>query len=185
MRSLVLASKSPRRKELLGLCNIPFTIDPSQSEEVLDTSLPLPEGIAKLAYEKANEVFVRHPESLVLGSDTIVTIDGKVLGKPKDKEDCRHMMQLLSGRTHQVITGVCFISKEEIYQYAEIADVTFETMTEEEIEEYVSSQEPYDKAGGYALQGQAAIYSKEIKCDPYTIIGLPVHSVYAFLKSKK
>ncbi|MBQ9841181.1 MAG: septum formation protein Maf [Erysipelotrichaceae bacterium] len=181
-RNLILASASPRRQELLKLCKVPFTVEVSKANEVIDRSLPLTEAIALVAKQKAEEVFSRNLESLVLGSDTIVAIGNEILGKPKDKEDARRMMHLLSGKTHQVITGVCLMCKEETRMFASVADVTFSEMSEAEIEDYISKEEPYDKAGAYALQGEAAIYISGITGDYYTIVGLPVHLVYKHLQ---
>ncbi|MDD6466819.1 MAG: Maf family protein [Erysipelotrichaceae bacterium] len=181
-RNLILASASLRRQELLQLCHVPFTIEVSQIQEVIDPTLPLEQAIEQVAYQKAADVFQRNPEALVLGSDTIVVIDDQILGKPKDKEDARRMMNLLSGRTHQVITGVCLLSQEERRLFHQVAEVTFVKMSQEEIEHYISLDEPYDKAGGYALQGEAAIYISSIKGDYYSIVGLPVQLVYQHLK---
>ena len=181
-RNLILASASPRRQELLKLCKVPFTVEVSKADEVIPQDVPLTEAIAEVAKQKASEVFSRHEESLVLGSDTIVAIGNEILGKPKDKEDARRMMHLLSGKTHQVITGVCLMCKEETRMFSSVADVTFAKMSEEEIEDYISKEEPYDKAGAYALQGEAAIYISGIQGDYYTIVGLPVHLVYQHLQ---
>ena len=181
-RNLILASASPRRQELLKLCKVPFTVEVSKANEVIDRTLPLEEAIALVAKQKAEEVYQRNEECLILGSDTIVAIGNEILGKPKDKEDARRMMQLLSGKTHQVITGVCLMCKEETRVFASVADVTFSEMTTEEIEDYISKDEPYDKAGAYALQGEAAIYISGIQGDYYTIVGLPVHLVYKHLQ---
>ena len=183
-RKLILASASPRRKELLKLCNIPFDVKVADIEEVLDQTLPLGMAIEEIASQKANAVFEYNKEALVLGADTIVAIDNEVLGKPKDKDDARRMIKLLSGKTHKVITGVCFKSLDEEHVFHTVSDVSFKEMNDKEIESYISTDEPYDKAGAYALQGVASIYINSIKGDYYTIVGLPINSVYEYLLDK-
>ena len=180
-RKLILASASLRRQELLRLCNIPFEIKVSNSQEIIDTTLPLGMAIEDVAAQKAKDVFSNNPEALVLGADTIVTVDNEILGKPKDIEDARRMISLLSAKTHKVITGVCFMSKEETRVFHTSTEVTFKEMSTKEIERYVATDEPYDKAGAYALQGQASLYITGIKGDYYTVIGLPVNRVYEYL----
>jgi len=180
-RKLILASASLRRQELLRLCNIPFEIEVSNSQEIIDTSLPLGIAIEDVATQKAKDVFSSNPEALVLGADTIVTVDNEILGKPKDIDDARRMISLLSAKTHKVITGVCFMSKEETRVFHTSTEVTFKEMSAKEIERYVATDEPYDKAGAYALQGQASLYITGIKGDYYTVIGLPVNRVYEYL----
>ena len=183
-RKLILASASPRRKELLKLCNIPFDVKVADIEEVLDQTLPLGMAIEEIASQKANAVFEYNKEALVLGADTIVAIDNEVLGKPKDKDDARRMIKLLSEKTHKVITGVCFKSLDEEHVFHTVSDVSFKEMNDKEIESYISTDEPYDKAGAYALQGVASIYINSIKGDYYTIVGLPINSVYEYLLDK-
>ena len=180
-RKLILASASLRRQELLLLCNIPFEIQVSNTNEVIDTSLPLGIAIEDVATQKGRDIFSRNPEALVLGADTIVTVDNEILGKPKDADDARRMIKLLSGKTHKVITGVCFMSKEETRVFHTSTEVTFKEMSSKEIEQYIATDEPYDKAGAYALQGRASLYITGIKGDYYTVIGLPVNRVYEYL----
>ena len=183
-RRLILASASPRRQELLKLCNVPFDVKVAEIEEVLDDTLPLGMAIEEIASQKANAIFKHNKDALVLGADTIVAIGSEVLGKPKDKEDARRMIKLLSGKNHKVITGVCFKSLEEEYVFHTVADVSFKEISDKEIENYISTDEPYDKAGAYALQGLAALYINGIKGDYYTIVGLPINSVYEYLLDK-
>jgi septum formation protein len=182
-RNLILASASPRRQELLKLCKVPFTVEVSKANEVIDRSLPLTDAIALVAKQKAEEVFSRNAEALVLGSDTIVAIGNEILGKPKDKEDARRMMHLLSGKTHQVITGVSILTSTKEIRFSQTSDVLFYELSQEEIDDYILSNEWNGKAGGYAIQGYACRFIKEIKGDYSNIVGLPIAMVYQALKT--
>lgn len=174
----ILASNSPRRKELLGQLGLSYEIVPSAIEETFDPDVPIEEAIVELAYRKALAVFQTHKDQIVLGFDTDVVIDGVVLGKPSDKEDAKRLLRLLAGRTHSVITGCAILSKAVSTSFFEKARVTFFPMTEEEIEAYASTNEPYDKAGAYAIQGYGARFVQSISGDFYTIMGLPVGRLY-------
>lgn len=183
MKKIILASQSPRRKELLEKTGYTFEIEAADIDETIDQSNTLTEEIKRLSHCKAEHVLQHHPDSLVIGSDTIVTIDGRILGKPADKEDALRMLRSLSGRTHQVITGLCMISCQKEYLDVSISDVTFAEMTEDEIEKYVNTGEPMDKAGAYAIQGIASRYITGISGDYYAIMGLPLCMVYEELKN--
>ncbi len=182
MRNLILASQSPRRKELLEKCGYPFEVIVANIDETIDTNKTLEEAIKELAYKKAKKVFDEHNDSIVIGSDTIVTIDNKVLGKPKDEEDAFKMLKMLSGKTHQVITGLAVLTQDKSYLEVSVNDVTFYELSDEEIKKYISSKEPMDKAGSYAIQGIASRYIKNINGDYYAIVGLPVSTLYHILK---
>ena len=184
-RKLILASASPRRKELLSLLGYEFECLPATKEEDIDLSLPLTLAIEKVSLAKAQDVYDSHPDSLVIGSDTIVTIDGKILGKPKNDEDAFRMLKLLSGKTHEVITGLAFISKEERFVTHEVTKVKFMELSDQEINDYILTKEPRDKAGAYALQGKAGAFIEKIEGDVYTVIGLPLNKVYTYLSSLK
>ncbi len=183
MKKIILASASPRRRELLSRTGIVFTVETADIDETIDPSKALTEEIQRLAYRKAKAVLDKHPECIIIGSDTIVTIDQKVLGKPKDREDAERMLRVLSGRTHQVYTGLCILSSRREFSYLSINDIVFDELSEQEIEAYVSSDEPYDKAGAYAIQGLASRYITEIHGDFYAIMGLPIHIIYEELKN--
>ncbi len=183
MKKIILASASPRRKELLSRTGIIFSIETADIDETIDPSKPLSEESRRLSYLKAKAVLDKHPDCIIIGSDTIVTIDQTVLGKPKDREDAEHMLRLLSGRTHQVYTGLSILSSRREFTYLSISDIVFDELSEQEIQEYLSSDEPYDKAGAYAIQGLASRYIKEIRGDFYAIMGLPVHIIYEELKN--
>ncbi|MBQ9047232.1 MAG: septum formation inhibitor Maf [Solobacterium sp.] len=183
MKQIVLASKSPRRKELLEKCGVPFIIDVADIDETINENNPLADEIRELACRKAEAVLQRHGDAVVIGSDTIVTADGEVLGKPKDEEDAVRMLRKLSGRTHQVITGLAVVSAKRVWKAVSISDVEFQPLSEEEIIRYVRTGEPMDKAGAYAIQGIASRYVKEIRGDYYAIMGLPVSVLYEELKN--
>jgi len=179
---LVLASASPRRQELLRNAGITFEVQPAHIIED-----PLPGESAKdcakrLAQEKAQSIAKRHPHDVVLGADTVVTIDNQLLGKPTDAEDAARMLSLLSGRNHQVITGVCLALNGHISVASETTLVTVNELTEKEINDYVASGEPMDKAGAYAIQGIASRWIPKIEGDYFNVVGLPVALVFRMLR---
>ena len=174
---LILASSSPRRKDLLEMLGTPFTIITPEVDETL-ASDDLKEAIEDLSFRKAASIFKDHKEDIVLGADTLVTIDGKRLGKPKDKEDAKDMLRQLSGKTHEVITAVSIVRPKRSETFSSVSLVTFYPMSEEEIENYIATAEPLDKAGAYAIQGIGARYIRGIVGDYYAITGLPIGEVY-------
>lgn len=182
MKKYILASKSPRRKEILSLCNIDFDIIVSDADETMNPDNDLKDEIQKLAMKKAKAVFDTHTDSIVIGADTIVVFNNKILGKPKDEQDAFNMLKMLQGNTHEVITGVCFMSKEKTSTLANVSLVHFDTMSDEEILEYIATKDPLDKAGSYGIQGLASKYIKGIEGDFFSIMGLPLHDVYTLLK---
>ena len=183
MKKIILASASPRRKELLSRTGLVFTVETADIDETIDHTKKLTDEILRLSHMKAKAVLDKHPDCIIIGSDTIVTIDGMVLGKPKDRDDAERMLRLLSGRTHQVYTGLSILSSRQEFSYLSINDIVFDELSEQEILEYISSDEPYDKAGAYAIQGLASRYIKEIHGDFYAIMGLPLHVIYEELKN--
>jgi len=174
---LILASRSPRRQELLSLITPRFTVDPAQGEEKLPAGLAPEEAVQALALAKAREVAARHPGCLVLGADTVVCIDGQILGKPKDPADCRAMLQRLSGRRHQVHTGVALLAPGVEKVFAESTQVDFYPLDQQTIDWYSSLPEPYDKAGGYGIQGRGSLLVRGIEGDYFNVVGLPVAAV--------
>lgn len=189
---LVLASASPRRQELLRNAGIPFTVSPANIPEV-PLSGESPRACAeRLAREKADAVLVRHPGKFVLGADTIVVVDDEILGKPRDEADAVRMLRLLSGRTHQVITGVCLVGKLRTENQkleigfqdtrSETTLVTMTTLSDEDIRSYIASGEPMDKAGAYAIQGMASRWIPRIEGDYFNVVGLPVALVRRMLR---
>jgi len=183
---LILASASPRRQELLGLLGLPFEVIPSEVDEAaLVRELgeqPLPAEMARrLAEVKAADVAARHPDALVLGADTIVVLGDAILGKPVSPDDARRMLALLSGRTHQVITGIALRGGVSVSD-AVSTDVTFRELTSREIDAYVATGEPMYKAGAYALQGRAAVLIEGIHGDYTNVVGLPVPRLAILLR---
>lgn len=181
MKTILLASQSPRRKELLEKCGFPFITEPADIDETLNPSLSLQEAIRDLAARKADHIFRKHPDAIVIGSDTIVTIDDEVLGKPKDDDHAFAMLKKLQGRTHDVITGIAIFTSEEKWSDVSISHVTFAAMSDEEIWKYIHTKECNDKAGAYAIQGFGGRYITHIEGDYYSIMGLPLSKVYAKL----
>lgn len=179
MRKIILASGSPRRKELLAQIGVTFEIVKAEGEEVLTTSVPT-EAVKELSGQKAQEVAGKCDGAVVIGADTVVAADGQILGKPKDKEDARRMLRLLQGKEHEVITGVTVILREmqKTIQFAEVTKVHVFPMTEEQIEAYVESKEPMDKAGAYGIQGKFAAYVSGIEGDYNNVVGLPIGRLY-------
>ena len=186
----ILASASPRRKELLEQIGMKFEVRVSEAEEVTEATEPA-EYVQELSFLKAEDVAGKIPvmydargcnqDFVVIGSDTVVAAEGEILGKPKDKEDARRMITMLSGKTHQVYTGVTLmIFKDERMHretFYEKTDVAFYEMMEAQIEEYINTPEPYDKAGAYAIQGLCSAYIKGICGDYASVVGLPVSRI--------
>ncbi len=188
MKKIILASASPRRKELIAKLGIDFYVQPSTNEEVITKSNP--EDIVKeLSYQKAKEVFENgHLEDIVIGADTIVSYEDNILGKPKDDEHAYRMIKQLQNHTHQVYTGVSIIWKQEnnirVITFAEKTDVTVCPMSDIEIKDYVDTKEPLDKAGAYGIQGYFAAFVSRINGDYNNVVGLPIARLYQELKNQ-
>ncbi len=184
---IILASQSPRRKEILSLLDIPFKIMVSDADETVDESLPAYFIAESLSLKKAAAVAKNiETEAIVIGADTIVVSDGKILGKPKDAQNAAAMLASLSGRTHSVISGVTVLdtksAKSESF-YVE-TEVTFAELTATEIADYVASGEPLDKAGAYGIQGQGGKFVEKISGDYFNVVGLPLNKLYQVLKKE-
>ena len=179
---LILASASPRRAELLRNADIPFAIDPAHvRERPLANETPL-DYAQRLARDKALAVFARHRDEVVLGADTVVVIDEHLLEKPADADDAARMLHLLSGRMHQVITGVCVLAPDFERTEAEITQVSFGEISDEEIAAYIRTGEPMDKAGAYGIQGVASRWVPGVAGCYFNVVGLPVARVYRLLR---
>lgn len=179
---MILASASPRRREICSLLGLSYTVQPAQTELPLDASLPVEEAVLAIARAKAEEIAAVHPDEVVLGADTVVVVDDTVFGKPTDHEDAKAMLRRLSGREHRVITAVWVCDKDRSEGFWDAATVSFMPMSEEDIDSYIQTGEPMDKAGAYAIQGKGMRYIHGIHGDFYTVMGLPSGRLYKFLK---
>lgn len=181
---LVLASKSPRRSEILKNAGIDFTVRVADADETIPDGTKPEDAVVFLAARKAMAV-PRTEDETVLGADTIVVLDDKILGKPKDKEDAYNMIKSLSGRVHSVFTGVCAIGNGISLTFAEETKVEFYPLSDDEIYEYINTDEPYDKAGAYGIQGLASKFIRGIQGDYFNVVGLPMSSVYKKILKKQ
>lgn len=181
--SLILASASPRRRELLSLITSDFTVIPAKGEENADKTLPPHLLVQNLAKQKAAEVAASHPEDIVIGADTLVFCGAEIMGKPKDTADAKRMLTLLSGNTHTVITAAAIAQNGTVTKvFAEETKVEFFPLTEDEIAAYIATGEPMDKAGAYGIQDKGALLVKGITGDYYNVMGLPMGRLYRELK---
>ncbi len=176
---MILASKSPRRRELLALITEDFKIIPAMGDEILPDGISPKDAVILLAQQKAREIYASHKGEVIISADTVVAAEGKILGKPKDTDDATGMLKLLSGSVHSVFTGVCVISENgEEKSFAEETTVEFYPLSDKEILNYVATGEPMDKAGAYGIQDRGALLVKAIKGDYYNVMGLPVGRLY-------
>lgn len=185
MKKIILASKSPRRKWLLEQVGLDFEVIPSNFEENIEGLKFSRELIENLAYQKAKEVADRLSEGLIIGADTIVILKNNILGKPKDTEDAKRMLEMLSGKTHKVLTAVCVIDKDEDKTLINscISKVTFKKLAKEEIEAYIQTKEPMDKAGSYGIQAYGSLFVEKVEGCYNNIVGLPLNLLYEMLKA--
>ena len=187
MNKVILASASPRRKELLTQIGLDFEVCVSTCEERITKTEPA-EVVCELSAQKALDVWqkIKDKKEIVIGADTVVAYDGKILGKPADEKEAVTMLTALSGHTHEVYTGVTFCYEEEgtekLHTFYEKTAVTFYPMSQEEIESYVASGDPMDKAGAYGIQGRFAAYVKGIEGDYNNVVGLPTGRLYQEIK---
>ncbi|MCT8137515.1 septum formation inhibitor Maf [Anaerobacillus sp. CMMVII] len=183
MKKLILASGSPRRKQLLEQAQLQFSISTSTVEETITETLSPYELVEQLALKKANDVLSRNDDSIIIGADTIVSINGTVLGKPNNEAEAFRMLEQLAGNDHEVYTGVAIIAKEKTVVFHEKTIVTFWQLTSKEIEDYIASGEPFDKAGSYGIQGLGALFVKKIIGDYFNVVGLPLARTVRELKN--
>lgn len=187
MGKLILASASPRRRELLSLTGLPFTVMAGNGEEVISTEDPA-RAVSELSRQKAEAVLLRTEDGdTVIGADTVVALDGRILGKPADKADAFRMLRMLQGRDHAVYTGVTILKKNSgtaPVTFAERTAVHVLPMSDEEIRAYIATGEPMDKAGAYGIQGRFAVYVAGIEGDYQNVVGLPVSRLYGYLKGE-
>ncbi len=181
---IILASASPRRKEILGNTNLKFEVIKSDIDEVILPEESPCQVVMRLAYEKSMDISYNNKNKLIIGADTIVCLDNIILGKPKDKLDAIEMIKKLSGRTHQVITGISLINldaNKKIIDYV-VSNVKFKKLSHEDIMDYIQTNESLDKAGAYGIQGYGALLVEEIKGDYFNIVGLPISKLSDLLK---
>lgn len=183
---LILASASPRRRELMEKLRVPFLCEPAAGEESVPEGTTAERTAELLSKGKAREVYGRHAgeDVTVIGSDTVVILSGQIMGKPADREDAFRMLRSLSGKTHVVSTGVTILGKNGEESFTSETEVTFYELTDEEIRSYIDTGEPMDKAGAYGIQGYGALLVKEIRGDYFTVMGFPIAEVYRRLHEK-
>jgi len=183
-RHIILASASPRRQQLLSILGVEFTVEPSFIEEKMDTTLDFGELVGSMALQKARAVAKKHDEGLIIGADTIVVLGKDILGKPKTPEKARKMLFALSGKWHKVYTGIAIIdinSNKYIVDFEE-SKVKFKELNELEVEHYLDTGEPMDKAGSYGIQGKGALLIEKIEGCYYNIVGLPLYKLNLMLR---
>lgn len=171
---IILASASPRRRELLTQAGFDYQCIPSDAEEIIPVGTPIDRVTEHLSFLKAEAVFAKHPDDIVIGSDTVVAIDGEILGKPKTAEEAFFMLKKLSGRIHTVFTGVTILSPVGRSSFTSATEVEFYSLSDDEIREYIATGEPMDKAGAYGIQGSGCVLVKRINGDYFTVMGLPI-----------
>ena len=182
---LVLASQSPRRRELLSIIQPDFIVQASHVEEIIPDGLDARQAVMHLAKIKAEDVAQQFADRVVIGADTVVVLDGEIMGKPKDHEDCVRMISSLSGREHEVYTGVAIVHDGKTESFCETTAVKFLELTEEEIQWYASLDEPYDKAGAYGIQGYGSLLVEGISGDYFNVMELPVAALNRSLKKTR
>lgn len=181
---MILASKSPRRQELLRVISREFRVIPAVGEEIIPEGTSPEEAVLILSRQKAEEIYASYRNELIISADTVVAIDGKILGKPHNEEHAFEMLKTLSGRVHTVYTGVCVIFPNgDKENFAERTDVEFYPLTDREIRDYIATGEPMDKAGAYGIQEKGALLVKRIDGDFYNVMGLPIARLSRVLKS--
>lgn len=182
MTDIILASASPRRSELMTLAGFRFDVICADIDEIVPEKALPQEVVMSLALQKAQAVAKDHRKSAVVGSDTVVALDGKILGKPRSEKEAVEMLRSLSGRIHKVYTGVAIVCGEKVTSFFEETEVEFYPLTDQEILDYVATGEPMDKAGAYGIQGRGAVLVKRINGDYFNVMGLPISKVYRELK---
>lgn len=179
---VILASQSPRRKELLGLTGLDFVIRAADIDETMTPGAAPFDEVARLSREKALAV-ERETDDVVIAADTIVVCDGTILGKPRDEQDAYRMLSLLSGRDHQVMTGLTVVRGDRAETVTEVTDIHFRRLSDREIRAYIATGEPMDKAGSYGIQGGAALFVSHLNGDYFNVVGLPVCALTGILRS--
>ena len=178
----ILASQSPRRRELLSMLGLTFEIITADIDETMDPGLSVEDAVADVCRRKAQAVGQHHPDRLIVAADTIVVVDGKVLGKPRTEDEARQMLRSLSGRSHTVMTAFCLAKGDRTETHVEHTNLRFRDLSDAEINAYVATGSPMDKAGAYGIQDQAAIFVEALDGDYYNVMGLPLCSLTKCLR---
>lgn len=178
MSRIILASASPRRRELMELAGYDFEVICADIVEAVPENVQPQEVVMSLALQKAQAVAAENEDAVVVGSDTVVALDGKILGKPHSESEACEMLRLLSGRTHKVFTGVAVVGDGKAKNFFDETDVEFDPLGEDEIKKYVATGEPMDKAGAYGIQGKGSVLVKRINGDFFNVMGLPIAKLY-------
>lgn len=185
-RRIILASSSPRRSEILKSIKLDFEVIPSSYEEKMTGSMDVQDEVTFLAYNKALNVSgkVNDRNSIIIGADTVVCKDGRILGKPSSRQDAFDTLKMLSGTNHFVITGLCVMdmTDNKIVKHAEKTEVFFRDLTDDQIDRYIDTREPFDKAGSYGIQGLGSVFVKKIDGCYFNVVGLPVYKLYDILR---
>lgn len=182
MKRFIVASASPRRREILENAGYTFEIIPSDADETVEEGVSPEETVCELSRRKALSVLSANPDAVVFGCDTVVALDGQILGKPENDEDAKRMLRTLSGRRHTVSTGVCIADGNNVKTFFNTTEVEFYPLSEETVESYVSTGECSDKAGAYGIQGYGRVLVKEISGDYFSVMGLPVSQTARVLR---
>ncbi|MBR3867939.1 MAG: septum formation inhibitor Maf [Clostridia bacterium] len=180
---IILASASPRRKELLTLAGIEYEVIVSQCEEILPDGITPDKAVEELARQKTEDVFSRNSDAMIIAADTVVALGNTILGKPKDEADAFTMLSSLSGRRHTVYTGVCIKTKDKTDIFHVATDVEFYELSEKEIKDYIATKEPMDKAGAYGIQGKGFVLVKGIHGDYFNVVGLPLAETVRYIRN--
>ena len=179
---IILASKSPRRKQLLSMMGLEFTVQTADIDETMDPSQTPAHEVAAVSARKAEKIAAQHPQDVIVSADTIVVIDGKILGKPKDEQDAARMLRLLSGGTHTVYTGLTVHANGKENTQVVSTGVTFRALSDAEIAAYIETKEPMDKAGAYGIQGYGSMFVSHLDGDYFCVMGLPVCTLAGMLR---
>ncbi len=181
---LILASKSPRRQELLTMLGLDYTIVTADIDETMDETLPMDRAVAAICEKKAAAVGRLYPDDLIIAADTIVVVDNQILGKPHSEEEAKHMLRTLSGRKHVVMTAYCLWKGGVVDSHVEKTTLKFKNLSHKEINVYVATGSPMDKAGAYGIQDQAAVFVESLDGDYYNVMGLPLCSLVRSLREQ-
>lgn len=178
----ILASQSPRRRELLSMLGLSFTVQTADIDETMDPALSVEDAVAEICLKKARAVGEQNPGRLIVAADTVVVVDERKLGKPHSRDEAVSMLHLLSGREHRVLTGFCLWQDGRAEAHVETTRLRFRSLTDQEIDAYVATGSPMDKAGAYGIQDQAAIFVESLHGDYYNVMGLPLCALVQCLR---